>query len=68
MSLTKTIIDNATYRAEDGKRFVLWDDDVVGLGLRVYPSGKKTFLLMYRAQGQKRLMALGKFVYELRFT
>jgi hypothetical protein len=40
---------------------VRWDDAVTGLGLRVYPSGKKAFVLSYRAGGRKRLMALGPF-------
>ena len=40
---------------------VRWDDVVTGLGLRIYPSGKKAFVLSYRAGGRKRLMALGPF-------
>ncbi len=40
---------------------VRWDDAITGLGLRIYPSGKKAFVLSYRADGQKHLMALGPF-------
>ncbi len=40
---------------------VRWDDVVTGLGVRIYPSGKKAFVLSYRAQGRKRLMVLGRY-------
>ncbi len=40
---------------------VRWDDVVTGLGVRNYPSGKKAFVLSYRAQGRKRLMVLGRY-------
>lgn len=32
-----------------------WDKDVSGLGLRVSSSGRKTWVLMYRVRGDKRL-------------
>jgi integrase len=37
----------------------MWDDDPVGLGLRVFPSGRKSFVLSYRVAGCKRLLTLG---------
>jgi integrase len=43
---------------------VRWDGSgrgVTGLGLRIYPSGKKAFVLSYRFDGVKRLMTLGRF-------
>lgn len=58
MNLTKRAIESFTY---DGGWDVRWDDALTGLGVRVYPSGKKAFVLSYRAAGRKRLMALGKF-------
>lgn len=61
MHLTKTAIDKATYEHSSGKRQVLWDDSLPGFGLRVYPSGKKTFVLSYRSAGRKRLMTIGGF-------
>ncbi len=42
-------------------RDVRWDGQVVGLGLRVLPSGEKSFVLSYRLNGRKRLMSLGRF-------
>ena len=70
MRLTKTAIDHATYHGSSrtskaGKttwsRYVLWDDDVRGLGLRVFPTGKKSFILFYRAGSRQRQMTLGPY-------
>lgn len=38
-----------------------WDSDPYGFGVRVYPSGRKAFVLSYRLHGRKRLMTLGDF-------
>lgn len=49
-------------KPEAGERLVLWDDDVRGLGLRVYPTGRKSFVLKYRdGTGAQRLATLGDF-------
>lgn len=61
MSLTKRVIDAAKYSGKGNARCVLWDDDPRGLGLRIFPSGHKSFLLSYRVSGRKRLMALGDY-------
>ena len=65
MKLTKRVVDAATYQGScnDGAwtRYVLWDDDLHGFGLRVYPSGRKVFVLSYRAKGQKRLATIGPY-------
>ena len=51
---------------------VRWDTDgsgkgegMPGFGVRLYPSGKKAFVLSYRFQGRKRLMVLGRFGADL---
>lgn len=59
--LTKSIIDVARYQGDGNNRDVRWDHVVRGLGLRVYPTGRKAFVLSFRAGGRKRLMALGAF-------
>lgn len=61
MKLTKTVADGATYQGNGQSRCVLWDDSLPGFGLRVYPSGKKSFVVFYRAGRQQRLMVLGSF-------
>lgn len=61
MKLTKRVIDTAAYQGAGNARCVLWDSEVPGFGLRIFPSGKKAFLLSYRVQGRKRLMTIGTY-------
>lgn len=46
-------------------RYVVWDADLAGFGVRVEPSGAKTFLYRYRLHGGRRgtlkQMKLGRF-------
>lgn len=44
--LTKTVIDAADPRSE---RYTLFDRDIRGFGLRVYPSGQKSFIFEYKS-------------------
>jgi integrase len=46
--LTKRAVDAARPEAA---RVILWDVDLAGFGLRVEPSGRKTFIARYRAGG-----------------
>ena len=39
---------------------ILWDKQVTGLGCKVFPSGRKAFVLSYRVAGRKRLATLGR--------
>jgi len=61
MKLTKRLIDAADYQGEGNARCVLWDDEVPGFGCRLFPSGKKSFVLSYRAGGRKRLLTVGTY-------
>lgn len=36
------------------RRFIVWDTDLVGFGVRVQPSGARTYLLQYRVPGMGR--------------
>ena len=47
--LTKRLVDRVEVRQDD---YFVWDADVKGLGLRVWPSGKKTFVFKYRLGGR----------------
>jgi integrase len=61
--LTKKMIDAAVYEGdiEKGDRCVLWDAEVSGFGLRIYPTGKKSFILNYRHNGRMRLLTIGQY-------
>jgi integrase len=40
---------------------VLWDSEMRGLGLRLLPSGRKTWVLRYRLRGRQHMNDLGDF-------
>ena len=66
MRLTKRVIDSLSYQTSDlshhgNERFVVWDEDPPGFGVRVYPSGRKAFVLSYRVAGRKRLLTVGTY-------
>jgi integrase len=63
MKLKKTVIDKLTYLgdAEKNEKCIVWADDPTGLGLRIYPSGKKAFVFSYRYQGRKQLKTIGRY-------
>ncbi len=63
--LTQTTIKAFAYEGDGKSRDARGDSAVPGLGLRIYPSGKKAFVLSYRAKGRKRLMVLGRYGADL---
>jgi integrase len=54
--LTKRLVDAAESREKD---YVIWDDDLPGFGLRVFASGKRSYVLQYRALGRSRRYTIG---------
>jgi integrase len=57
--LTKRTVD--AERPEEREKFV-WDEDLPGFGLRVFPSGRKSYVVQYKLGGRggrTRRMALG---------
>lgn len=54
--ITKRSVDAA---APTDKEFFLWDDELKGFGLRVYPSGRKMYLAQFRAGGRLRRVNIG---------
>ena len=69
MGLTKTAVERLRYTREakmiEGKpaypHQILWDGNLPGFGVRVYPSGKRSFVLFFRAGGRQHMMSLGQF-------
>jgi integrase len=61
--LTKLVIDKAVYKGNGGGNEwdVRWDPALPGFGVRVYPSGRKAFILRYRVSGRKRLLTIGTY-------
>ncbi len=63
VTLTKKVVDAAEKR---GKRYLIWDDELTGFALRVEPTGVKTFVIKYRAEGggrsaKQRWLVIGRF-------
>jgi integrase len=57
-SFTKRLCDAAEAHEEP---YILWAGDPAGFGLRVQPSGHKSFVLKYRASGRQRWLTLGAY-------
>lgn len=61
MRLTKSIIDNLSYDCSKKDKHIVWDHEIAGLGIRLWPSGKKVFVFDFRFKGRKRLITLGAY-------
>ncbi len=62
--LTKRTIDAARYAppaSHPRGAYYLWDTEISGFGLRVYPSGRKAFVVTYRIKGKQRFYSLGRY-------
>ena len=59
--LTQRTIEALAFHGAPGTRDVRWDAVLPNFGVRVYPSGRKTFVISYRSHGRKRLMTLGAY-------
>jgi len=55
--LTKRTVDQA--EASDRTQ-VVWDDELRGFGLRVYPNGRKVFVVKCRVKGRQRFITIGR--------
>lgn len=61
MKLTKSKINKLVYNKSSNKQQISWDDNLAGFGIRVYPSGKKAFVVRYRVDGRRFMITLGLF-------
>lgn len=57
--LTKTILDNL--KTKGSREYRVWDDDVGGLFVAVYPSGKRVFFFMYGSERRRRQFSIGTY-------
>ena len=55
--LSKRVVDAAEAQ---GKDYVIWDDELPGFGLRVFTSGKRSYLIQYRSAGRSRRYTIGQ--------
>lgn len=61
MRLTKKAIDGFKYEGDGSGQDIRWDAQIPGFGVRIYPTGKKSFVLSYRADGRKHIMTVGRY-------
>mgnify|MGYP001031296280 CR=1 FL=1 len=54
--ITKRVVDAAETREKD---YVIWDDELPGFGLRVFASGKRSYVIQYRLGGRSRRFTIG---------
>jgi len=54
--VTKRVVDAAEVREKD---YVIWDDELPGFGLRVFASGKRSYVIQYRTGGRSRRYTIG---------
>jgi len=55
--LTKRTVEALQPAAKD---YIIFDSDISGFGVRVLPSGRKTYLVQYRSGGRTRRVKIGK--------
>jgi integrase len=54
--LTKRVVDGAKAKSAE---YFIWDEDLPGFGLRVLPTGRKRYIIQYRAGRRSRRISLG---------
>ena len=54
--LTKRIIDALPIKNTD---YTIWDSELRGFGIRIWPSGKKTYVLKCRVKGKQKKYTIG---------
>lgn len=55
--INKKLVDSLP--PEPDRDYWVWDGDLPGFGIRVWPSGRKVYVAQYRAEGRTRRVGLG---------
>ena len=58
IKLTKRTVDRLE---SDGRERFYWDTELPGFGLRIRASGRKYFIVQFRAKGRERRMTIGQY-------
>jgi hypothetical protein len=61
--LTKLIVE--TLKPDEHTDVLVWDSEIRGLGVRLKPSGTKTFFVQYRNHARRAASFSGNMVYLL---
>jgi hypothetical protein len=66
--LTEELISSLEYPYIDEsgtpkQRYMVYDISAPGFAVRVYPSGRKTYVMRYSIDGQRRLITLAQCAY-----
>ena len=56
VKITKRIVEAAEAREKD---YLIWDDELPGFGVRVFSSGKRSYVIQYRTRGRSRRYTIG---------
>jgi integrase len=54
--ITKRSVEAAPVQATD---YIIWDDEIPGFGIRIFASGRRSYVIQYRAQGRSRRFTIG---------
>jgi len=60
LKISKTAIDRLKHDGRKGHH-VLWDSEIPGFGVRVFPTGAKTFVYRFRVGGRRGYRTIGKY-------
>lgn len=56
VKITKWIVEAAEPREKD---YLIWDDELPGFGVRIFSSGKRSYVIQYRTRGRSRRYTIG---------
>ena len=61
LRLTKLVVEKAETKSQ---RYTIWDTELRGFGVKVQPSGRKSYFAYYRTQSGQRDLSFTDFLNE----